>query len=51
MSLKLYCDVCSSEINEPGGLIFGPPIAGWSLKYHICKECWWALSHILNKNK
>lgn len=40
MALKVKCDRCGEELKEPGGLVFSPPEAGVSLKFHVCDKCW-----------
>jgi len=47
--LKVNCDVCHKEINEPGGLLFSPPdkITGSVWKYHICNSCYSQIAHDL----
>lgn len=41
MSLKVKCDDCGEELNEPGALVFGRNgLDGRRLKQHICVRCW-----------
>jgi len=40
MAIVLFCDACGSELNEVGGLLFGPPDAfGMTRKQHLCVTC------------
>jgi hypothetical protein len=35
------CDKCDEQLEEPGGLGFGPPgHAGFAQKFHLCVKCW-----------
>ena len=47
MSLKIKCDMCKSELEAPGALVFSPPIISSVLKYHICVHCWKKLDNWL----
>ena len=40
--LDLKCDKCGGNLNQPGALLFSPPIEnGWTVdKYHLCVDCW-----------
>lgn len=39
--LKVECDFCDEEINEPGALLFSPPNEfGMARKLHLCATCW-----------
>ena len=38
--LKIKCDICGKELNEPGALLFSPPNKYIVHKYHICKDCY-----------
>jgi hypothetical protein len=40
--LELRCDICRKQLQEPGGLLFSPPVKdGWVVeKYHVCVDCW-----------
>lgn len=53
MSLDLKCEICDSSIDEPGALVFSPPIevppfvrdflprgAMVVVKRHVCKDCY-----------
>ena len=46
--IAVYCNLCSEELQEPGGLMFSPPSTGLSLvqKLHICVSC---LTKIMKK--
>lgn len=38
--LSVKCDFCSRYLNEPGGLLFGPPDGGGMVrKKHLCVSC------------
>lgn len=39
--IKPYCDWCGTELEEPGGLVFSPPLDRACRKYHICQSCFW----------
>jgi len=47
--LELKCDKCGSMLNQPGALVFSPPIdRAWSVeKYHLCVACWSTLAEQL----
>jgi hypothetical protein len=49
--LELKCDMCGRELRLPGALIFSPPTSEvWIVeKYHICAECWPAVSAMLTE--
>jgi hypothetical protein len=40
--LSINCDICQSKLDEPGALVFSPPITEtWLVeKYHVCARCW-----------
>jgi len=39
--IVLVCDICQSQLNEPGALVFSPPMDGRNVqKWHICRVCW-----------
>ena len=44
MALIIKCDLCKTELTEPGALLFSPPeidsIPMKTVKYHICTECY-----------
>lgn len=40
MSFKVRCDKCGDELTQQGGLLFGPPIANKTAKYHLCNKCY-----------
>ena len=38
--ISIKCDFCDRHLNEPGGLLFGPPDgSGMSRKKHLCVSC------------
>lgn len=40
--LKLNCDICGKELQEPGALLFSPPEGNPKcecIKLHICVKC------------
>ncbi len=37
--LKIDCDSCGNELEEPGAILLGPPAAGIVHKYHLCVDC------------
>lgn len=43
--LKLKCNKCGQELNQPGALVFSPPkenlwAKGLVEKHHLCWRCW-----------
>jgi len=41
-----HCDRCGNLLNEPGGLVFSPPLdtdRKLVAKYHVCHDCWMPL--------
>jgi len=51
MSLNINCDICKKELEEPGGLLFSPPIKDLRDQFnrptnmvvekkHICVVCY-----------
>ena len=38
--LKINCDICGEELNEPAALLFSPPIDKIVVKIDICKMCY-----------
>ncbi len=42
MAIEVICIRCGEELDEPGGLIFGPPDAldGRTVKLHLCVGCY-----------
>lgn len=39
--LKIKCDFCLKELDEPGAIIVGPPLNdGNHEKMHVCVSCW-----------
>lgn len=42
MAIEVICAKCEEELDEPGGLIFGPPdaIDGKAAKLHLCVDCY-----------
>jgi hypothetical protein len=51
--LKIKCDKCHSELQEPGALMFSPPTTeSWVVeKYHLCAKCWAELAALLKCKK
>lgn len=41
--IKVNCDFCGKELDEPGALMFSPPKDDIVRKYHICIKCFNAL--------
>ena len=40
MALALECKICGGELDEPGGLFFDTPDAGYkTIKVHFCDSC------------
>lgn len=37
--LDFNCDSCGTRIEQPGALVFSPPIASTVRKYHVCLAC------------
>lgn len=54
--IELNCDICKRKLDEPGALIFSPPIntpfldknSMFTIKYHICINCWPYIRKIIN---
>lgn len=40
--IRVVCDKCSKELDEPGALVFSPPRDPFEscVKFHICHTCW-----------
>lgn len=43
--LKVACDGCLTDMEESGGLLFGPPVntperIGYCMKLHLCRTCY-----------
>jgi len=39
--IKVRCDFCGEELNEPGALQFSPPDKNGNVqKIHVCIHCW-----------
>lgn len=49
--LKIKCDMCSEELKEAGGILFGPPVNNLSLKTHLCVSCYEILKKIADTSK
>lgn len=55
--LKITCEVCERELDEPGALLFSPPIlddkyhitpqATLCIKYHLCRHCYNKIMEII----
>lgn len=41
--IKIDCDFCGKELDEPSALLFGPPDKQRSMKWHICVDCYCVL--------
>lgn len=41
--LKIKCDRCYNELDDPGALVFSPPVSYDVKKFHICNSCWFDL--------
>jgi hypothetical protein len=45
--LKPICNICHTELEKFGGLVFSPPIQDYTnntaevKKYHVCSSCFW----------
>ena len=52
--IEIICDKCRNPLNEPGGLIFSPPIEAakvqFAVKTHICQGCWKSYLHWLSQS-
>ena len=48
---RINCQRCGEEHDEPGALLFAPPIGGLSQKFHLCVECFHRLKRWLRYNK
>ena len=53
LMLDLTCDMCHRNLDEPGGLIFSPPVdEAWIVeKYHVCAFCWPEIVALLKRKK
>lgn len=38
--IAVTCAECGQELDEPGALVFGPPVDGRVEKFHVCVACW-----------
>ncbi len=39
--LDIKCDKCGQRIEQPGALLFSPPMEDWMVrKYHLCVPCY-----------
>lgn len=38
--IAVACAECGCELDEPGALMFGPPVDGRVEKFHVCVACW-----------
>lgn len=39
--LRVICDVCGTELDEPGAILLSPPDEVSSvIKAHVCRGCW-----------
>ena len=53
--INIKCAKCGTELDEPGGLVFSPPLKRikWSItsvnKIHVCYDCWLKLEKWLEK--
>lgn len=49
MALKIQCDGCEAELDEPGAVAFSPPIEGSFRvsKFHLCRACWPIVSNAI----
>ena len=56
--LKINCDVCGEELDEPGALLFSPPAdsdeqddyyCSGCDKYHICVTCYRRFIQLINE--
>lgn len=51
MSLTIKCARCPRTLDEPGGLLFGPP--DWPFgkvdKYHLCRNCYFAVQEFIRQ--
>lgn len=46
------CDSCGKELDEFGGLIFGPPDPqGTVVKFHVCQKCFKTLKDEVLKHR
>ncbi len=48
--ILLTCDKCKEVLEEPGGLLFGPPDKYQRMvKYHICIKCYCLIHPFFDK--
>lgn len=41
VSIQVNCNRCGDELDDPGALVFGPPLWGIKVqKRHVCMKCW-----------
>lgn len=49
--MKIYCDACAKELDEPGALLFSPPNgvdgAPKVFKWHFCVRCFEQLRSLM----
>jgi len=52
--MKITCDLCGVELEEPGALIFSPPANEDGKlscdKFHCCRSCWPSVQNLFKKN-
>lgn len=50
--LKIQCDRCNVELDEPGALLFGPPTGNdWTKKLHLCGPCFLVVIEFIHTSK
>ena len=51
--IKVDCDICGKELDQPGALMFDPPYGELEacIKHHICRRCYQWLWEIIKKSK
>jgi hypothetical protein len=48
MAIQPYCDACSIELNEFGGILLSPPDdPGRVKKFHLCQNCYRAIAQVM----
>lgn len=48
MAIDVTCRRCKAELQEPGALVFSPPMeAGMVVKHHLCVKCWKVVAEIV----
>jgi hypothetical protein len=37
--LDFKCDSCGAQVEQPGALVFSPPMSNTVRKFHVCVAC------------